>query len=104
VWRVAGTHFPVRTCVDLLAGDGSDTITDEMADVPVKRLHRIKVCDDKGRVGEAVLELKYRRIQVLPPVGKQKRYPALELVVIHAQEIGAPKGRKSIDWKLIIDL
>ena len=44
------------------------------------------------------------RFRVLPPIGKQKRYPALTLTVIHAQERGTPKSRKKIDWKLITDL
>ena len=43
-------------------------------------------------------------IRVLPPIGKQKRYPALTLTVIHAEERGTPKNRKKIDWKLITDL
>lgn len=37
-------------------------------------------------------------------IGKQKRYPALSLTVIHAEERGTPKNRKKIDWKLITDL
>jgi hypothetical protein len=41
---------------------------------------------------------------VLPPIGKQKHYPALDLTVIHANERGTPKGRKPIEWKLITDL
>ena len=72
--------------------------------VAIKGLHRVKVGDGKGDVSAAVLEIKYRRIHVLPPIGKQKRYPALNLTVIHARERGAPKGRKPIDWKLITDL
>ena len=92
--HAAGTHFLVRTCVDRLAGDGTHTISDEMAEVAVKGLHRIEVGDGKGGTSQAVLEIRYRRIHVLPPVGKQKRYPALDLTVIHAQERGAPKGRK----------
>lgn len=99
-----GTHFLVRTCVNRLAGDGEHTIADEMEEVAVKGLHRIETRDDKGKVSEAVLEIKYRRIHVRPPIGKQKRYPTLYLTVIHAQERGAPKGRKPIDWKLITDL
>ena len=42
--------------------------------------------------------------EVLPPIGKQKRYPALTLTVIHADERGAPKNRKKIEWQLITDL
>ena len=102
--RQVGTHFLVRTCVDRLAGDGQHTIADEMQEVPVQGLHRIQVSDDRGQIGEAVLEIRYRRIRVLPPIGKQKQYPDLNLTVIHAQERGKPRGRNRIDWKLITDL
>src|SRR3984893_433513 len=99
-----GTHFLVRTCVDRLAGDGDHTIADEMDEVAVKGLHRIEVRDSNGDSDEAVLEIRYRKIRVLPPIGKQKRYPALTLTVIHAEERGTPKNRQKIDWKLITDL
>ena len=100
----AGTHFLIRTSVDRLAGDGDHTIADEMEKVAVKGLHRIDVRDNNGDPDEAVLEIRYRKICVQPPIGKQKRYPALTLTVIHAQERGTPKNRKKIDWKLITDL
>lgn len=98
------THFLVRTCVDRLAGDGKHTISKEMSEVQVKGLHRIKVCNRAGEPSEAVLEIRYRRIRVLPPIGKQKRYPESTLTVIYAQERGTPNGREKIDWKLITDL
>jgi hypothetical protein len=69
-----GTHFLVRTCVDRLAGDGDHTIADEMGEAAVKGLHRVEVRDDNGDPDEAVLEIRYRRIRVLPPIGKQKRH------------------------------
>lgn len=100
----AGTHFLIRTCVDRLAGDGDHTIADEMKEISAKGLHRIDVRDSNGDPAEAVLEIRYRKIRVLPPIGKQKRYPALTLTVIHAEERGTPKNRKRIDWKLITDL
>ena len=99
-----GTHFLVRTCVDRLAGDGDHTIADEMDEVEVKGLHRIEVRDNNGDPADAVLEIKYRRIRVLPPIGKQKRYPTLTLTVIHAKERETPRSRKKIEWKLITDL
>lgn len=99
-----GTHFLVRTCVDRLAGDGGHTIAAEMAETRVKRLHHVEVGDDKGDISRVTLEIRYRRVTVLPPIGKQKRYPALELTVLHATERGAPKGRKPIEWKLLTDL
>jgi hypothetical protein len=99
-----GTHFLVRTCVDRLAGDGDHTIADEMDEVEAKGLHCIEVRDSNGDPAGVVLEIKYRRIRVLPPIGKQKRYPTLTLTVIHAKERETPKNRKKIEWKLITDL
>ena len=100
----AGTHFLIRTCVDRLAGDGDHTIADEMDEAAVKGLHRIAVRDNNGDPDRAVLEIRYRKIRVLPPIGKRQRYPALILTVIHAEERGTPKNRKKIEWKLITDL
>lgn len=102
--KEAGTHFLVRTCVDRLAGDGSGTIADAMKHVPVKGLHRIEVRNKRGEISQAVLEIRYARIVVLPPIGKQKNYPTLILTVIHAQERGQPQGRERINWKLLTDL
>jgi hypothetical protein len=99
-----GTHFLVRCCVDRLAGDGKHTIADEMAEVRVKGRHRVEVRDANGDVDTAVVELRYRRIRVLPPIGKQKRYPALVLTVLHALEPDEPAHRSRIDWRLITDL
>jgi hypothetical protein len=72
--RDAGTHFLIRTCVNRLAGDGEHTIADEMDEIAVKGVHRIEVRDGNGDPDQAVLEIRYRKIHVLPPVGKQRRY------------------------------
>ena len=98
------TGFLVRTCSDRLVGDGDHTISDEMADVRVHGLHRVELRDTRGQACEALLEIRYRRMKVLPPVGKQKRYPALHLTVIHAQERDAPSDRAPLEWKLLTNL
>jgi hypothetical protein len=102
--HAAGSHFLIRACVDRLAKDGSVTIEQVMEDVPIRGLHRIDVIDRDGVRSEAVLELRHRRIRVLPPIGKQDRYPALDLTVLHAVERGEPKSRDPIEWKLLTDL
>jgi hypothetical protein len=99
-----GTHFLLRTCVDRLASDGSHTVAAEMAETRCKGRHRVEVRDRHGEISHATLELKFRRIKVLPPIGKQSRYPTLELTVLHATERGKPRGRDRIDWKLLTDL
>jgi hypothetical protein len=99
-----GAHFLVRMCADRLAGDGGHTIATEMEDVRVKGLHHVEFRDEKGDVNRVALELKFKRIIVQPPIGKQKRYPPLRLTVLHATERNSPKGRKPIEWKLITDL
>jgi hypothetical protein len=98
------TYFLVRTCVDRLAGDGHHTIADEMEQVKVKGLHRVEIRDAKGHPMTVTLELCYQRMTVLPPIGKQSRYPALQLTVIHAQERDVSPGRPGIEWKLLTNL
>ncbi|WP_245493475.1 MULTISPECIES: IS4 family transposase [unclassified Mesorhizobium] len=97
-----GTHFLVRTCVDRLAGDGEHTIAAEMNEEEISGLHEVEVRDAKGKPETVAVEIKYRRMHVLPPIGKQKRYPAL--TVLYAQEREEPKHRPRIDWKLITNL
>lgn len=99
-----GTHFIVRSCVDRLAGDGDHTVADEMNKTQVQGVHHVEVRDSRGRIGKAAVEVRYRSIRVLPPIGKQKRYPALTLTVLHATEREEPVDRPRIDWKLITDL
>jgi len=99
-----GAHFLIRACVDRLAGDGGHTIAVEMEEQAVKGLHHIDLRDDKGDITKVALEIRYKRIRVNPPIGKQKRYPALSLTVIHASERNPPKGRKPLEWKLMTDL
>jgi hypothetical protein len=98
------THFLVRGCVDRLAGENGHTLSVEMAKVPLAGTHTIELRDADGNRDTATLGIRFKRIRVLPPIGKQKRYPALELTVIHAQEATDPLKRKRIDWKLITDL
>lgn len=99
-----GTHFVVRTVVDRLAGDGEHTVMAEMSTAKSAGKHLIEVRNDADEIERVTLDVRYKRIHVCPPVGKQKHYPPLDLTVIHASEIGAPSGRKPILWKLVTDL
>jgi Transposase DNA-binding/Transposase Tn5 dimerisation domain len=99
-----GTHFVLRTCADRRVGDGTHTVAMEMKEVDCKGLHRVEVQDSKGNRSEAILELQYRRVRMLPPDGKKKLYPAITVTVLHAKERGTPRGRAKINWKLITNL
>jgi len=75
-----------------------------MDEVAIRGLHRVEVRDEKGDPISVTWEIRIKRIRVLPPIGKQNRYPDLTLTVIYATERGAPKGRNPIEWKLMTDL
>jgi Transposase DNA-binding len=100
----ARTHFLVRTCVDRLAEGGGTTISEVMGPEPVRGIHQVELRDDHGRVSTAELDVRFRLLTVRPPIGKQRRYPTLELTVIHADEREAPTGREPIRWRLLTDL
>lgn len=98
------THFLVRTCVDRLVGDGDHTIADEMNYIKVKGVHRFEMTTRSGKFEEVFLDIKYKLIKVLPPIGKRKKYPTVNLTIIHAEERKSPRNRDKIIWKLITDL
>ena len=100
----SGTKFLVRTCVDRLAGDGRHTIAAAMRRIKVKAIHEVEVRDAKGTVSKTTVHVKYHRLWVHPPIGKQQEYPPLMLTVIYAKEASTPRGREKIDWKLITNL
>lgn len=100
----ANTFFLVRTFTDRLCEEGVHRVSEEMEEVSVKGLHHIKLTDKKGETVKAMLEVKYRRLRILPPEGKRKKYPPLFLTVIHAVERNPPKNRDPIIWKLLTNL
>jgi hypothetical protein len=62
-----------------------------MAEVTVKGLHRIEIRNKDGKPEKIALEIRFKTIRVLPPIGKQKRFPALVLTVIQGVERGMPR-------------
>jgi hypothetical protein len=102
--RQEQTRFLVRTCVDRLAGDGGTTVSGVMEGEPIRGTHEVEVRDDRGRVSTAKLDLRFRRMTVRPPIGKERRYPTLSLTVIHARERGKPADREPISWDLLTNL
>ena len=98
------TSFLVRAQTDRLAGVGDHTVAAEMADeIPSSSLV-INVSNGKGGAEDVTLDIKFRMINVLPPIGKQKRYPPLTLTYIHARERSQPTDRDRVDWKLVTNL
>ena len=85
-----GTHFLVRTVVDRLAGDGERTVSTEMRAAQSAGTHQIEVRNDAGEISRVSLDVRFKRLQVLPPIGKQKRYAPLDLTVNPATEIDTP--------------
>jgi hypothetical protein len=99
------SKFLFRTCVNRRAGDDGETTTyDVMDEQRVKGVHCIEVRDRNGQPSTAVLEIKYQKVKLSPPIGKEKRYENVEVTVIHATERGEPKDRERIEWKLVTNL
>jgi hypothetical protein len=88
------THFLVRTCVDRLARGGTTTLAAEMKASELRGLHSLQVRNQLGKITIAVLDLRFQRLVVRPPIGKEKDYPKRILTVIHATEKDTPKDRE----------
>jgi len=102
--RDIGSHFLIRASVDRMAGEEGGTVAKEMAKTGAAGVHRIEVRDRDGKARVAELQVKHARMTLHPPLGKQNRYPTLELTVIHAYEENPPAGVERLEWKLLTDL
>ena len=80
-YEALDTKFIFRTCNDRRVEDDGRTVYEVMEEQRVKGVHRIKVRDNKGKPSTAMLEIKYEKIKVCPPLGKEKLYGNLELTV-----------------------
>jgi hypothetical protein len=98
-----GTHFLVRSSSERLTDREGVTISEEMETAPVNGVHAIKFRDSNGAKHDAILEIKFRAIEVPPPKTK-RQYSSLDLTVIYAVERDAPEGREPIVWKLLTSL
>lgn len=98
------TRFLLRICADRLADNGRQTLSQVLRHATAKAEHRVEVRDEKGKVSEATVTVKYVRTKAHPPEGKQKKYPPLLVTAIHAREVAVPHGRDRIDWKLLTNL
>jgi hypothetical protein len=98
-----GTHFLVRSSSERLTDREGVTISKEMETAPVNGVHAIQFRDSNGAKHDAILEIKFREIEVPPPKTK-RQYSSLNLMVIYAVERDAPEGREPIVWKLLTSL
>jgi hypothetical protein len=63
--------------------------------------HLIEVRADTDEVTRAHLDIRFKRIRVLLPIGRKKRYPALDLTVSYAVEPNPPAGRKTSSCRTV---
>ena len=65
-----------------LAEDGSTTISTLMNGEVATGAYELEIRDRDGNKGRARLAVKYNRLHVCPPIGKQDAWPELDLTVI----------------------
>ena len=55
-----------------------------MAREPIRGNHVVEVRDDQGQITAARVDIRFCQMTIHPPIGKQRRYPTLELTALYA--------------------
>jgi len=97
-----GTNFIVRACVDRLAGES--TISEIIASEAPAFTRKITLTDQNGKEVSTQIEVKFKAIEIHPPIGKEKRYSSLDLMFINAREVDPPDDRDPINWNLVTNI
>lgn len=98
------THFLVRTCVSRLAENS--TMEEEMKNISPegKGRYQILLRKDDGGIHDIMLNVRWKKITLHPPIGKAKQYPDLVLTAIIATGEGVDDQKVRVEWKLLTDL
>jgi hypothetical protein len=97
-----GTNFLVRACVNRLADD--TTISDILGREEPSFTREISFIDQNNKEISIRVAVKFKRMEIHPPIGKEDRYPSLDLIFINAHEIGDPVDREPINWNLVANI
>lgn len=98
------THFLVRTCNDRLACSGKTTVARRMKREPIGGERIIEILGPERKLIQIHVAVRYCRLMIHPPIGKERHYSPQALTVIHVNEQGKPSGREPLQWKLLTDL
>jgi len=71
---------------------------------PVKFRHSICFVDKDGVEQSTVIDVKYNRLTLKPPIGKASEYPEIEVTFLTAVEAENPQDREPICWTFITNL
>lgn len=100
------SNYLIRIKVNRRTEDETKTINHILKKAKKRGKIKISYRDADGVDVTAILQIKFEKMRLKPSFGiKSKRYPDLDVTVIHAKEISKSGGtRDPIDWKLITNL
>ncbi|EEP9809377.1 IS4 family transposase, partial [Salmonella enterica subsp. diarizonae] len=71
---------------------------------PIKCIHNVVLREYNEKSHEVTLSVRWKKILVMPPIGKSKQYPDITLFAIHAREENETPGRNHLEWKLLTNI
>jgi len=80
------------------------TISDIIGYEEPSFIREITFTDKNGKEVTTQVAVKYKSMEIHPPIGKADHYQSLNLLFINVRELGNPKGRDPINWNLISNI
>jgi hypothetical protein len=103
--RRAHTDLLVRAAYNRRIREEAHTLEHALALVPVAGAKTLSLAAHKGQPArEAVLEVRFARVTLVPPDYYKGKYAPVALTIIEAREVQAPEGVEPLHWKLLTSL
>lgn len=96
------TKFLVRASVNRLAEES--TIADIIGQEEPVFTRQISFTDKHNKEIVTNVSVKYKQMEIHPPIGKEAHYPSLNVVFINVHEIDDPVDREAINWNLVSNM
>lgn len=105
--QTSGTYFVVRLDVNRRVAPSPRKLFESLREEPSKGQYCVTLSHPDGKKEKIPVEVRFKEVKVLPPIGKEKNYPApISGFFIKAKEKlkkGA-KGNPRLEWKLLTNI
>lgn len=101
------THFLVRLAVNRRVKDAqSKLLFESINNKPVEGEYCIEIRNPDDTFEKIKMNVRFTKVEVSPPIGKEKKYPSITVYYIEAKE-KIKKGsnqKPRVDWKLLTNM
>lgn len=102
----SGSSFVIRLCVNRCTKNSKVKLFETTEKLPAAGIYQIVKKYPDGKKEKIPIEIRFKKVEVQPPIGKEKRYNPISGFYIEAKEKikSGTRKRSRINWKILTNI